>query len=105
MTSVKWPMRRGSVVASSKGDDWRHEAACRDVDLEEIQFFPGDDEARNWDPMPALKVCSRCPVMQQCRIEADVSEGRADGKVQGVWGGETAGTRIARRRAKRKASA
>ncbi|MEX0834882.1 MAG: WhiB family transcriptional regulator [Nitriliruptor sp.] len=58
--------------------DWADQARCRGVDPE-LFFARGLHEAR-----PALKVCARCPVKDQCltyAISHDIDHG--------VWGGLT----------------
>jgi WhiB family transcriptional regulator, redox-sensing transcriptional regulator len=63
--------------------DWRHRAACRDVDPE--LFFPAADPGK---PLGAKQlalpkaVCRRCPVKADCLAWALVT-----GQDAGVWGG------------------
>lgn len=81
-------------------DDWRTDAACRDLDT--AIFFPDTDaEAAT---APAKAVCATCPVRDACLEFALVT--RQD---DGVWGGldETERRRLRRRRqeAARKAAA
>lgn len=70
-------------------DEWRLEAACRDLDT--AIFFPDTDDgiAR------AKAVCASCPVREACREFALVT--RQD---DGVWGGldENERRRVRRRR-------
>jgi WhiB family transcriptional regulator, redox-sensing transcriptional regulator len=87
-----------SVATSS---NWRDQAACLKADAS-VQFFPDDDGGRQWSPWEAIKVCRTCPVVLQCRDEADRTEGGGEAKVQGVWGGEGPGMRLERRRAARR---
>ena len=72
--------------------DWRHEAACREVDPE--LFFPIGN------PGPALlqideakQVCRRCSVMDECLRWAIDS-----GQDAGVWGGMSEDERRALKR-------
>lgn len=71
---------------------WSTQAACREVDPK--LFFPPKgriDMTRN-----AKLVCSKCPVIAQCREMA-----LADPELQGVWGGTTEVERRAIRRRRR----
>jgi WhiB family redox-sensing transcriptional regulator len=70
-------------------DDWRLDAACRDLDT--AIFFPeSDDQA-----VLAKSVCDSCPVREACLEFAIVT--RQD---DGVWGGldENERRRVRRRR-------
>ena len=61
--------------------DWRHDAACRDVDPE--LFFPiGNTGPAILQIAEAKQVCHRCPVMEPCLQWAIES-----GQDSGVWGG------------------
>jgi WhiB family transcriptional regulator, redox-sensing transcriptional regulator len=61
--------------------DWRHYAACRDVDPE--LFFPiGNTGPALLQIDEAKQVCHRCPVMESCLQWALES-----GQDAGVWGG------------------
>ncbi len=61
--------------------DWRHEAACREVDPE--LFFPiGNSGPALLQIEEAKQVCRRCSVMQECLRWAIDS-----GQDAGVWGG------------------
>ena len=61
--------------------DWRHEAACRDVDPE--LFFPiGNSGPALLQIEEAKQVCRRCSVMDECLRWAIDS-----GQDAGVWGG------------------
>jgi WhiB family transcriptional regulator, redox-sensing transcriptional regulator len=61
--------------------DWRHHAACRDVDPE--LFFPiGNTGPALIQIDEAKRVCGRCPVMEPCLQWALES-----GQDSGVWGG------------------
>lgn len=59
--------------------EWRHDAACRDMDPE--LFFPGTGVS----PEEALAVCARCPVRKDC-LDWALKAPEKDG----VWGGTTA---------------
>ncbi len=78
-----------ATVITYDPDEWRQDAACRDLDTS--IFFPEtDDEAA-----AALAVCAACPVREACLEFALVT--RQD---DGVWGGmtETDRKRLRRRR-------
>ena len=61
--------------------DWRHEAACREVDPE--LFFPiGNSGPALLQIEEAKQVCRRCSVMEECLRWAIES-----GQDAGVWGG------------------
>ena len=61
--------------------DWRHDAACRDVDPE--LFFPiGNTGPALLQIDEAKQVCHRCPVVEDCLQWALES-----GQDAGVWGG------------------
>ena len=61
--------------------DWRHEAACREVDPE--LFFPiGNSGPALLQIEEAKQVCRRCTVMEECLRWAIES-----GQDAGVWGG------------------
>jgi WhiB family redox-sensing transcriptional regulator len=61
--------------------DWRHEAACREVDPE--LFFPiGNSGPALLQIEDAKQVCRRCSVMEDCLRWAIES-----GQDAGVWGG------------------
>lgn len=72
--------------------DWRHRAACRDVDPE--LFFPiGNTGAALLQIEEAKAVCRRCPVIDEClqwALEA--------GEDSGVWGGLSEDERRAMKR-------
>lgn len=75
--------------------DWRHDAACRDVDPE--LFFPiGNTGPALLQIDEAKQVCHRCPVIEDCLQWALES-----GQDAGVWGGMSEDER---RAAKRRAS-
>ncbi|MDH2427777.1 WhiB family transcriptional regulator [Sphaerisporangium sp. TRM90804] len=61
--------------------DWRHRAACRDVDPE--LFFPiGNTGPAVMQIEEAKQVCRSCPVVEPCLKWAIES-----GQDAGVWGG------------------
>lgn len=70
-------------------DDWRAQAACRDMDT--AIFFPETDE----DAGAAKAVCASCPVQQACLDFAMKNR-----QEEGVWGGmtQTERRRLRRRR-------
>jgi len=55
---------------------WLEQVACRDEDPELFFPLPSEDEA------PALAICARCTVREQCLALA-----LAFGERYGVWGG------------------
>jgi len=70
-------------------DDWRLDAACRDLDTS--IFFPETDDA----VATAKAICAACPVREACLEFALIT--RQD---DGVWGGldENERRRVRRRR-------
>jgi WhiB family redox-sensing transcriptional regulator len=70
--------------------DWRHDAACRDLDT--AIFFPDSEDAS--ESAAAKAVCSGCPVRAAC-LEFALSTRQDDG----VWGGLT---EVERRRLRRR---
>jgi WhiB family redox-sensing transcriptional regulator len=79
--------------------DWRHDAACRDVDPE--LFFPiGNTGPALLQIDEAKQVCRRCPAIELCLQWALES-----GQDAGVWGGMSEDERRAlkRRHARTKA--
>jgi WhiB family redox-sensing transcriptional regulator len=75
--------------------DWRARAACRDADPE--LFFPIRSGA---DISAAVAICAACPVRAECYKFAEATQ-----QVHGVWAGVDRGDRMARRKARRTASA
>ena len=72
--------------------DWRHEAACREVDPE--LFFPiGNSGPALLQIEEAKQVCHRCSVMDDCLRWAIDS-----GQDAGVWGGMSEDERRALKR-------
>ena len=72
--------------------DWRHHAACREVDPE--LFFPiGNTGPALLQIDEAKTVCRRCPVMDSCLQWALES-----GQDSGVWGGMSEDERRAYKR-------
>lgn len=62
--------------------DWRHHAACRDMDPE--LFFPlGTSDANLLQIQAAKQICRTCPVRQPC-LRWALDSGDA-----GIWGGTT----------------
>ncbi|GAA4390214.1 WhiB family transcriptional regulator [Actinomadura sp. NPDC048032] len=75
--------------------DWRHRAACRDVDPE--LFFPiGNTGPAILQIEEAKQVCRRCDVSAACLRWALES-----GQESGVWGGMGEDERRALRRSRR----
>lgn len=73
--------------------DWRHRAACRDIDPE--LFFPvGDDGPAREQAEVAKLVCAGCPVREECGRWA-----METGQDSGIWGGLTEDERRVMRRA------
>jgi WhiB family redox-sensing transcriptional regulator len=85
-TSSKLRARRPRTLAAGWPEgvdimDWRHEAACREVDPE--LFFPiGNSGPALLQIDEAKQVCRRCSVMDECLRWAIDS-----GQDAGVWGG------------------
>ena len=77
------------TVTTYDPDDWRKDAACRDLDT--AIFFPDVEE----DSGPAQAICATCPVREACLEFALIT--RQD---DGVWGGldENERRRVRRRR-------
>lgn len=72
---------------------WQDAAACASVNLNFFAQMPDEIEA-------AKHVCQSCPVIQECRRLSDEIERNAgQSHIVGVWGGESTGDRIKRRRA------
>ena len=72
--------------------DWRHDAACRDVDPE--LFFPiGNTGPALVQIDEAKRVCQRCAVTESCLQWALES-----GQDAGVWGGLSEDERRAHKR-------
>ena len=68
--------------ASSAARDWRHSAACREIDDPDI-FFPIGTTGPALDQIEAAKrICMTCCVRAQC-LEWALSTGQDIG----VWGG------------------
>lgn len=77
--------------------DWLQDAACAGVEPD--VFFPPStpnpvQQARFY--APALRICKDCPVVAECRADADSWES-SGGYVYGVRGGETPRERNRRR--------
>ena len=81
------------TVTTYDPDDWRQDAACRDLDT--AIFFPDTDE----DAATALAVCASCPVREACLEFALLT--RQD---DGVWGGLTENERRRVRRRRQEAA-
>ncbi len=74
--------------------DWKSDAACRTVDTS--IFFPESEAAA----APALAVCARCPVREQC-LDFALETRQHDG----IWGGATETERRRLRRARSRSRA
>jgi WhiB family transcriptional regulator, redox-sensing transcriptional regulator len=78
---ARLPVRAGTDHLDS--GDWRHRAACRDVDPE--LFFPVGTTGPAADQVEQAKaVCRGCPVSATC-----LSWALDTGQDSGVWGGLT----------------
>lgn len=64
------------AVPTDGSDDWRAQAACREIDIE--VFFAVDEDSQR----AAVAVCETCPVRQPCLEYAITSR-----EQYGVWGG------------------
>jgi WhiB family transcriptional regulator, redox-sensing transcriptional regulator len=83
---------RPAVIEEWNRMDWRHHAACREVDPE--LFFPiGNTGPALLQIEEAKRVCRRCPVMDACLQWAVTS-----GQDAGVWGGMSEDERRAYKR-------
>jgi len=79
--------------------DWRHNAACRDVDPE--LFFPiGTTGPALMQVEDAKAVCRRCNVMEAC-----LNWALDNGQDAGVWGGMAEDERRALKRRRARARA
>ncbi len=78
------------VVPTSGPNQWRLDAACRELDT--AIFFPETEDAAG----AAKAICATCPVREPCLLFA-----LANREEQGVWGGltESERRRLRRRRA------
>jgi hypothetical protein len=76
-----------------KNASWQRQALCASSLLNFFAQMPDEVEA-------AKHLCRGCPVIDQCRQLADEIERNAgQTHIVGVWGGESTGDRIKRRRA------
>lgn len=76
------------------GTDWRESAACRDLPVDLHHPPGGGGGAGAWDE--ARAVCAVCPVVAECRAEADRVE--TPSTTWGMWGAETPDERLRRRK-------
>lgn len=90
---------RGPLSIPVRRLDWMERAACLDVDPE-IFFAPQvpNEFERARANAPARKVCAACPVIEECRADADSWE-TSGAYVYGIRAGEDPKQRN-RRRAK-----
>lgn len=79
---------KGQTVGT-RNLEWKSAAACRTVDTS--IFFPDNDAAA----APALAVCARCPVREECLDFALQTR-----QHEGIWGGTTESERRRLRRAR-----
>lgn len=73
--------------------DWRHGAACRDIDDKNLFFPIGNTGPALLQIEDAKRVCRRCPVIRECGDWA-LSTHQKDG----VWGGMSEDERAAFKR-------
>ena len=93
-------------VGGTRGDQWRQDALCRDLEPE--LFFPEPTTCGNGAAIQraegeefAKSLCAQCPVQTQCLSHALAHDERF-----GVWGGfSEAERRTMQRREQRKATA
>ena len=71
---------------------WYRSAACRRPEHSGVTWFPERGES----PDPAVAVCARCPVRQECYDDA-----LADTSRKGIWSGLDERDRAAIRRARK----
>ena len=64
------------TFTSAGSQTWRADAACRGMDTVAV-FFP----TRAQSVAPALAVCNRCPVKDECHTEAMINP-----DTYGIWG-------------------
>ena len=73
--------------------DWRTRAACKGVDIN--VFFPPEDEEEGGYSDVAIDLCKRCPVRDECLLNA-LSGADGTNKLSfGYWGGTTPEERMA----------
>ncbi|MGM0386468.1 MAG: WhiB family transcriptional regulator [Actinomycetota bacterium] len=71
--------------------EWQYQGLCRDADTE-LFFHPEGERGgtRRRRDQAAKAICSRCPVIQECRTHA-----LAVREPYGVWGGLSEEERVA----------
>ncbi|WP_228975014.1 WhiB family transcriptional regulator [Streptomyces sp. DH12] len=83
--SLHWATHWNYAPETRRPADWRHFAACRDVDPD--LFFPtGTTGPAIAQAEEARSVCHSCPVMQTCRqwaLDTRLEEGVAGGLTEG----------------------
>ena len=79
LAQLPW-VRPSLAVSEFLAPDWARDAACKDLDEEEIDayFFP----QRGGSSKAGRALCARCSVTEQC-LELALSRGEAFG----IWGG------------------
>ena len=68
-----------NVLSTDRADDWRDQAACRQVDPD---LFFAEGKGAHAQVRRAKSVCASCPVRLQCAEHAIQA-----GESWGVWGG------------------
>ena len=78
------------LIIGGLDDTWKERAACADTPVE--WFFP-NAKGRDIEKAiaPAVKVCARCPVRDDC-----YRYGVATNAPTGIWGGEPFGDLLAK---------
>lgn len=71
-------------------DPWWERGACRGLN---VNLFVTSDRPTPSRIEAALEVCGRCPVVEECRRDAESVAGTV-----GVWGGRVFGIRQSKRR-------
>lgn len=80
------------LLRTVAGPAWMEQAACRNTPTE--VFFP----PRGQSAQPALQICGRCPVLDDCRRWI-LSTEPSGAEPSGIYGGMTANARRAHRSA------
>lgn len=77
---------------SSPRHDWRTRAACRGVDIN--IFYPPEDDDQCYSK-EAIALCARCPVRDECLMNALSGADGTNKLSYGYWGGTTPEERLA----------